>query len=390
VILTVLVGTLVGTIIGIISGLIPGLHINNIIYLISNIQFNLEIKAIIFILSSIIFSFLSFIPATLFSIPNTENFVGLMPAQRLVLKGKAYYAIYLYITGAINAIIFGLPLIIMFLFLLKYLTSAIQILTPIILIIGLIILFFNTKNYFGYFIIIFSGLIGYFSLQFANVENPLLVIISGLFGVSNIIFLLQNKLNIPRQTSHIENIDFATKLKVGIVAPCLSIFVTLFPGLGNGFATYFGTKLSQLKDEGYILLNGAINVLVMILSFFSVLIIGKSRTASAVFFEQYTQNTFVFSLPWIIFFCLIGVVLGYFLTLYSSKLFIAYIHKINYKYLNIFILIFLQIIVILFSNILGIIVFWLSALIGYLCLRTENPRILLMSCIIVPVLIYFL
>lgn len=388
--LIVLIGTLIALFIGILSGLIPGLHINNVIYLISNINISLEIKAIIFIISSIIFCFLSFIPSTLFSIPNTDNFVATMPSQKLVLKGRAYFAIKLYLNGAINGIIFGLPLIILFLFLLQYLTKTIEILTPIILILGLIILIFNTKNYFGYLIILFSGLIGYFSMSFAFVENPLLVIISGLFGISNILFAIQNKINIPKQTFETEDIHIKDKIKIGIIGPCLSIFVTLFPGLGNGFATYFGTKISNLKDNGYILLNGAINLIVMLLSFFTILFIGKARTASAVFFEQYTSNTFVFNFWWVLLFCLIGIAAGYLLTRIFAKLIIKNSAKFNYKKINILILLFLHTIVLLFSNFLGLIIFWICSLIGYLCLKTNNPRILMMACIILPILLYFI
>jgi len=146
VLLIVLLGTLIATIVGIISGLIPGLHINNIIYLISSANISLEIKAIVFILSSVVFCFISIIPATIFSIPNTDNFVSTMPAQKLFLRGKGFYAIYLYCTGAINAIIFGLPLIALFLVLLKYLPTAINLLTPFVLLIGLACLFFQTKT----------------------------------------------------------------------------------------------------------------------------------------------------------------------------------------------------------------------------------------------------
>lgn len=391
--LIIILGTFISILVGIISGLIPGLHINNLIYVFANISNNtisLEIKAIVFIISSIIFSFLSIIPATIFSIPNTENFVSVMPCQKLFSEGKGYYAIYLYVIGAINAIIFGLPLFILFTIFAKYLPTVIDFLTPIILIIGLIILMFNSKNYFGYFIILFSALIGYFALSYSSIENPLIVLISGLFGLSTIIFAMQNKLIIPKQQLTTKNIDLKTKIKVGIIAPTLSIFVSLFPGLGNGFATYLGNKVLQLKDEYYILLNGAINVSVMIFSFLMILYLEKARTASAVFLEQFAKDTFVFSLSWIIIFSLIGIILGYFSILLLAKIFIKNAHKINYKILHIIIIVFLHIIVLLFSNLLGLIVFWLSSLIGYLCIRSENPRILMLSCIIFPVLLYFI
>lgn len=384
------IGIVLSALIGIISGLIPGLHINNTIYLISNINVASEIKAIIFIISSIIFSFLSILPSTILSIPNSENYTAVLPSQKLTLNGKAYYAIHLYLTGVINAIIFGIPILIILFLLIDYINSTIQILTPIILIIGIIILLFNIKNNYGLIIILFSSAIGYFSLSFANITNPLLVIISGLFGMSNILYLLQNKIIIPKQNLIIDNINLKTKIKIGIISPLLSFLVSLFPGLGNGFASYFGSKVMQLKDEGYILLNGAINVSVMIISFFMILFLEKSRTASALFLKDFAQNTFVFSFHWIIVFSIIGITFGYFITIYLSKFFVLRIHKFNYKIINITIIIFLNIIVILFSNYLGFIVFWICSIIGYICIKTNNPRILMMSSIIVPVLFYFI
>lgn len=383
-------GVLLGIIFGIISGLIPGLHINSIIYLISQLPLNLEINSIILIVSSIIFSFLSILPSTILSLPNNDNFVAILPAQKMYLKGKGFEAIMLYLKGAKYSLIYGLPLLILFLFLLPYLPNALKFLTPIILILSLLFLIFNTKNFLGYLIIIFAGLIGYFSMNYFTLNNPLLPLISGLFGISSLIFILKENIISIKQKITFPNISKYTKIKIGIIAPSLSIIVSLFPGLGNGFATYFGSKISKLKDEEYILLNGGISTLVMILSFFVVYTLGKSRTASAVFFKDFAQNTIIYNYYLIVAIILLSIVLGYFITKFLAKNILLKTNKINNKKISYFLIVFLHILILIFSGFFGILVFWISGLIGYLCLISKNPRILLLSCIIIPVLIYFI
>lgn len=386
----ILFSTILGLVFAIFTGIIPGLHINSISYILTTLPFAKEIIAGALIISAIVSSFLSFIPSTIFGIPDTDNFVSTLPSQRLMLNGRGYYAIYLATIGAINGLIFGLPLFILFVIILPFLESTINILTPLILLIGLIILLSTVKNKYGFFIILFAGSVGFFATSFVFVKEPLLVVVSGLFGLSNIFVALQSTAKIPKQYFTIDKIDLFDKIKIGVISPCLAIFVSIFPGIGNGFASYVGTKLSNLKEEGYILMNGAINVLVILLSFFVVFYLGKGRTASAVFFGEFAKSTSLFSLTNIILFSAIGIVIGYFLTLWLAKKVLIFAEKLNAKIINYCLILFLHLLVLVFSNFLGLIVFWVSGLIGYVCIKTNNPRILMIACIIVPVLIYFI
>ncbi len=386
----IFLGTILGILFAIFIGIIPGLHINSVSYILTTLPISKEIIAGALIISAIVSSFLSFIPSTIFGVPDTDNFVATLPAQRLMLNGRGYYAIYLATIGAINGLIFGLPLFILFVILLPFLESTINILTPIILTTGLIILFFTAKNKFGFFVILFAGSVGFFATNFAFVKEPLLVIVSGLFGLSNIFVALQNENKIPKQYFAIDKINLFDKIKIGVVAPCLAIFVSIFPGIGNGFASYIGTKFSQLKEEGYILMNGAINVLVILLSFFVIFYLGRGRTASSIFFEEFAKNTSLFSLTNIILLSAIGIVVGYFLTLWLAKKILTIAERLNIKVMNYFLILFLHFLVLIFSNFLGLIVFWVSGLTGYICIKTNNPRMLMIACIIIPVLIYFI
>lgn len=386
----IIIGSILGIFFGIISGLIPGLHINSTIYVITHLPISAEINSIIIIISSIIFCFLSILPSTILSLPNSDNFVSILPTQRMYLKGKGFEAILLYLKGAKYSLLYGLPLLILFLILLPYLSKVLKIITPIILILGLIFLVFSKNNYWGFLIIILSGFIGYLAMNYFPIQNPLLPLISGLFGVSSLIFILKEKIITTKQKITFPNISKSSKLKVGILASSLSVIVSLFPGLGNGFATYFGAKISKLKEEEYILLNGGISTLVMILSFFVVYSLGKSRTASAVFFKDLAKNSFVYNYFIIFAIIILSIFLGYYLTIFLSKKILLQSKKIDNRKASYILIVFLHILVLIFSGYLGLIVFWISGLIGYLCILSKNPRILMLACIILPVLIYFI
>ena len=128
--LIIIIGSILGILFGIISGLIPGLHINSIIYLISQIPFSNEINSLIIIISSIIFCFLSILPSIILSLPNTDNFVSILPAQKMYLNGKGFEAVLLYLQGAKYSLLYGLPILILFLILLPYLTIILKLITP--------------------------------------------------------------------------------------------------------------------------------------------------------------------------------------------------------------------------------------------------------------------
>lgn len=384
-----LIGIIIGIVLGIISGLIPGLHINNFLYLLTSFNFDSNFNAILIILMSIIFSFLSIIPTTIFFVPNNENFVSSMATQKLYFKGKGYYAIILYLNGAIYSIFFGLPLFLLFIFILNYIPKLITYITPIILILTLFFLILSKKNYFGYFIIIFSAIIGYIAFN-KSINNSIFPLITGLFGMSNILYYFNEKYEKINQKIITYKINLKTKFRIGILASILSIIASLFPGIGNGLATYFGAKTLKLDDEEYIMLNGGITTLVMILSFIVVYYTNKSRTASAVFFKNYLSYSTNYNLFFIIFFIILGIILSYFITKTFAKLSIKYLTNLNLKYVYSFLIILFHVLIFIFSGFLGLIIFWVSAIIGFLCINTNNPRILMLSSIIFPVLIYFI
>lgn len=207
------ISIIIGIILGTITGLIPGIHINLISTLIvSNIAilnniFEIKYLIIIIVSMGITHSFLDFIPSVLFGIPSNDNFLSVLPAHKMVLEGNAYEAIKLSSIGSLGGLIFSIILIpILYLFL-ESIYSKIKDLIPIILLIvsfALLLLDKGTYNKIkSLIVIIFSGSLGMLILNSQITDNPLLILFSGLFGISSILISLNSKHgSFPNQNSN--------------------------------------------------------------------------------------------------------------------------------------------------------------------------------------------
>jgi len=388
--LWLLIGFILAFAVGLL-GIFPSVHINNLLPLLLIFVKDPLISSVAIVSGSIIFCFTSYIANALFFVPSDSNFVSLMPMQRLYNEGKAYYAIYLSAIGSLYGFILGLPLILLFIFCLPFLKPIITFLTPIVLIATLLLLALSVKNVFGYLTIIFSSLLGLVVMFFPiNIKNPLFVLIIGLFGISSIYIAIITKTQSIKQHLDLFPISTLKKIHIAIISSVLSIFVTLFPGLGSGVATYFGVKTNQLDDDGYIMLNGAINTLVIALSFFAAIYLEKTRTGSSFYFLNAAEYTALFDPVFLFAIILISISVGFFLTMFFAKHLIDLTNKINQKTICLFALVLVIVCIILFSNLFGLIVAIIGTAIGIFTILSNNPRILMLSCIIFPVLLWFL
>ncbi|RLJ02095.1 MAG: hypothetical protein DRP10_02380, partial [Candidatus Aenigmatarchaeota archaeon] len=84
---------LLGILLGVIAGLIPGLHPNTIAFLLISLSPFLGIETIyliaILVGSEITNSFVDFIPSILFSAPEEDTALSILPGQRFLLAGRA-------------------------------------------------------------------------------------------------------------------------------------------------------------------------------------------------------------------------------------------------------------------------------------------------------------
>ncbi|MDO8517541.1 MAG: tripartite tricarboxylate transporter permease [Nanoarchaeota archaeon] len=393
IILALFLGILAGT----FTGLMPGIHINLVgVLLISSISFFLSFASpfilVIFIVSmSITHTFIDFIPSIFLGAPNEDTVLSIMPGQEMLLQGKGHEAVFLTLIGCLIGLFLLIFLVPLFIYTLPNIYPFFQKMMFWILIWACIFLILkeNTNKVLALIIFILAGFLGLSTLNLP-IKQPLLPLLTGLFGSSSLIYSLSQKTKLPEQKIEKIIINKKELIKPALASLFSSPLCSFLPGLGSSQAAIIGSGIiGKLSRKQFLMLLGSVNILVMSLSFVVLYLIQKSRTGSAYAINEIMllslENIF-----YILLIILITSVIVFFLGLKISKIFIKNINKINYSKISLAVLFLLSIIVLIFSGLLGFLVFLVSTCLGLTCNYLNIRKGLLMGCLLVPTMIFYL
>jgi len=197
---------LLGVFVGVFTGLAPGIHINLVgaILVSASLSFFIEINSIylvVFIVAmAITHSFVDFVPSIFLGCPDVETSLSVLPGHELLREGKGYEAIMLTNYGAILAVIILIILFFPLIFIIPKIYNLIENIIPYLLIFILIFMIFSEKNKISAFIVLLtSGILGLIVLNMNELNEPLLPLLTGLFGASTLLISLKMKTKIPKQ-----------------------------------------------------------------------------------------------------------------------------------------------------------------------------------------------
>lgn len=389
ILLAIIIGLLAGT----FTGLIPGIHINLIgIFLVTiSTSYFTSINVIylvVFIVSmSTSHTFLDFIPSILLGCPDTDTELSILPGHELLKKGQGYQAIILTTYGSLAAIfiliLISYPSIKIF----PKIYEIIKDFIPwILIVVSLLLILLGNKKIKATWIFLLTGILGYLVLNLKGIEQPLLPLLTGLFGSSMLIMSIKNKTQIPEQNLKKPKTKIFKPLIGSIIASPLCSFL---PGLGSGQAAIIGNTISKTNKKGFLILLGATNTLVMGFSFITLYLLSKTRTGAA-----YSINKLIGNFSPEILILILGVfvlagIFSFFLADFLAKTFSKKINKINYILISIITLIILIIIIFLVSNFQGLLVFFISTLTGIYSISTGVKRTNMMGCLLIPTILFY-
>lgn len=380
-----------GILLGILTGLTPGIHINLIsIFLISTYSIiNLDTIYFITLITSmsITHTFTDFIPSIFLGCPDTDTELGILPGHKLLKKGHGHQAVLLTNYGSLCAIFLLILILIPSIILIPKIQNQIQNIIPYILIItSTILILTERKKISALLIFILTGLLGLCVLNL-ELNEPLLPLLTGLFGSSNLILSIKNKTKIPEQkiTKY-----YNKKIKPIFGALIASPLCSFLPGLGSGQAAIIGNIITKNNQKDFLILLGATNTLVMGFSFLTLYTISKTRTGSSFAISQITNNLSPQILTLIIITIIISGTISFLTTKQLSKIISKKIHKINYTKISIITLTTLFLIVLSISKILGILVLIISTATGIYCINSKVRRTNMMGCLIIPTIVLYL
>ncbi|GBE20283.1 tripartite tricarboxylate transporter TctA family protein [archaeon BMS3Abin17] len=385
---------LTGILAGTITGLIPGIHINLVGIIIVSLSVSYlspisPIYLIVFIVSmAITHTFIDFIPSILLGCPDTDTELSVLPGHKLLKKGLGYEAIILTCYGSLAAIFILILISFPSVLIVSKTYDSIRNLIPYFLIlVSLTLILMEKKRLSALFVFLLTGFLGWSVLNLHSINQPLLPLLTGLFGGSMLILSIKNKIKIPKQK--------ITKPKAKLKIPLLGAIIaapicSFLPGLGSGQAAVIGNTIARTDKKGFLVLLGATNTLVMGFSFISLYTISKTRTGAAVAIHQIIGNLEVNILILILFVTLISGIISFFLTIQLAKFFSQKIDRINYTKLSIITLIILGLIVYLVSDFIGLAILTASTFTGIYSIGLGVRRISMMGCLLIPTILLYL
>ena len=410
--LQIIIAVLIGILAGTLTGLIPGIHINLIAIILLGFSASLlnitsPLTLILFITAmAITHTFVDYIPSIFLGAPDEDSILSVLPGHELLLKGQGYFALIFTLYGSLTALLIILLFTPIFIYLLPIIYPYVTRIMWIILLLASIYLVLSeggfkkqdfAKNYqkkiWALIIFILAGFLGIASLNL-NIKEPLLPLLTGLFGASNLIISIKQKTKIPKQrTAPIKKIRLNKKslAKASFASIIASPFTAFLPGLGASQAALIGREVSDIKDKReFLFLLGAINTIVMGLSFIALYSIQKTRTGAAVAISKLVPELTLNQLFYILGTIIISGAIAFFITIFISKLTAKNIHKIPYSKLSLIILTILIIITIYFTGFLGLLLFAISASLGITTMFLGIKRMHLMGALLVPTILFYL
>lgn len=399
-IILIFLALLAGIIAGTITGLSPGIHINLIAaILIASLGFftSLSIPLIalaVFIASmSITHTFLDFIPSIFLGAPEEDSFLSVLPGHQMLKEGRGQEAFVLTIYGSLTALVIILIFTPIFIIFLPKFYDIVKTAIPFILIFISLYIIFREENFIlSIVIFILAGFLGYLAFNLP-VKEPLMPLLSGLFGFSGLIISLKQKTQLPKQEIltlkeiRLTKKEFLKSLAAIFIS---SPFCSFLPGIGSGHAATIGSEIIPQNTRGFLFLVGATNTIIMGLSFITIYSIGKARSGSAAAIQDILGEISRQNLAILLVSMIIAGTLAAILGINLSKIAANYVSKLNYQAITLFTLSIMLIFNILFTNWLGLLVLLTATALGIFTILSESRRINLMACLIIPAIIYYL
>ena len=407
-ILACIIGVLCGT----VTGLIPGIHVNTVgAFIFASSSFLLavyspEILCVFLISMAISHALLEFIPSMFLGVPEEGTVLSVLPGHQLLIEGRGKEAVRLAAVGGFGAVLVTSLLLPIFIMVLPAVYGSIRPYIWILLVIIVIFMFIRLNDNLRSFLwsvvlFLFSGIMGYILLNSPLSSNvSLLCVFTGLFGVSTLVYSLQQRSFIPTQNKfhHFKiNKDILRGIFAGGIAGSVLGFL---PGFGPAQGSLIAQELigggTESNNESFITAVSGVNTADTLFSLVMIFLIGNPRSGIAVYVKNILENFDFNHLIFFVFTALTAVSISLFLCLKLGDVVSESIEKINYRKLSWIVITFMSLLVIGFSlwyhaNLLFMLLVYITAIaLGllphYLGVNKSN----LMGVLIVPaVVVYF-
>jgi len=399
--LEILLFTFVGILGGIIAGLTPGIHTNTLILIVFGllpILAGFPIQAVVALIVSmtITSTLVDFIPSIFLNAPSEDTALSILPGHRLLLEGKGLEAIFLSVIG-------GIGVIVLFIFFSPLLLKALPVIYSfakprmallLLLVVGVMIFTEKgKKKLWALFVFLLAGFLGLIILNSTLIQPDFVFfpLFTGMFGISTLLLSLKDRTNLPKQIREFGIVKKSLAVLGSIKGFFAGLLVGILPGLGSAQAGTLVQTITRKEDNKEFLVSlGGINTANALFAITALYTISRPRSGAAVAIEKILENFGFNDFLMVIAVSLVTIGIGAIVTLFLSKKFLRLVEKVPYNKISLSVLGVLFILTIVFTGPIGLLVLFVSTVIGLIPPLIGVKRSLGMAVIILPVILFYL
>ncbi|MBI2137754.1 tripartite tricarboxylate transporter permease [Candidatus Woesearchaeota archaeon] len=396
----VIIAVFAGIALGTFTGLMPGIHINLLAAIILSASstllqhFSPEALAAAIMAMAITHSFLDFIPSIFIGAPSEATALAVLPGHKMLLQGKGCEAATLTAIGGaigLSAVILTSPLLIT---LVKIIFEFIKPYTGILLTAIAAYSIVRERGakakLWACTLFTLSGILGSLTLGIPNFKEPMLPLLSGLFGISTMLASATTKTQIPKQELSMTRLKWRKILKPATAGAAAGGIMGIFPALGPAQASMLARQLlGKTGTMKYLIMLGAVSTSSMLFGLITLLAIGKARNGSiAIISEIIKVDASGFALL-----CAAALTAGgmaAIITVQTAKVFARRISGINYRKTSIIAISAITLLTFWLTGAIGIIILATGTAIGIISVTKGIPKHYMMGCLMLPVIIQYL
>ncbi|MFC6904289.1 tripartite tricarboxylate transporter permease [Halalkalicoccus tibetensis] len=388
-----------GALLGTLSGLTPGLHANNFALILAGMAPLVPGPPLLvgaaMLSAGVVHTFLDVVPALALGVPDADMAVMALPGHRLVLEGRGYEALRLSAMGSALAVVFAVPLAIpITLVMVEAWPTLVE---HMALVLGTVVaIMLLTENSLsglvgGLLAFSISGLLGVAALDLdpaAPLHGDILApLFAGLFGAPILVDAMGGD-GIPEQTDDTITIPRRAVLLPAAAGAVAGAVVGYLPGVSSAIAAVIALLAlpGSSGDRGFVIATSGVNTANTIFALFALVALGAPRTGVLVAVERAEVPL---NLPVLLSAVAIAAAIGFVLVLVVGDWYLRAIGTVDYAKLCVVILCLLVGLSYLFAGAVGVVVFLVSALIGFVPTRFGANRVHLMGVLIVPIGLWY-
>lgn len=406
-----IIACLMGVLCGVITGLVPGIHVNTagaIIFATSTFLLEIttvEVLCTFLAAMGIAHAIIEFVPSIFLGIPDENTALSILPGHRMVIDGRGKEAIRIVALGSFGAILITILLLPLFIMILPVIYGTIQPYIWIILVIGSIYMIFrlgyDIKTWiYSTIIFLASGLMGWTMLQTPISSNlTLMCLFTGLFGISTMLFSLNESSIIPIQNPEL-NFNLSMPILKGMLAGGLTgVILGFLPGFGPAQGSIIAQELTgsghEEATESFLTAMSGVNSSDTLFSLVAFYLIGNARSGIAVYITHFIQEFNLYHLLFFVCVSLTAVSISMILCIKLGDMFSNFIQMVNYEKLTKIIILFMIILLLIFTIIENAPIYYIiislitSIALGLIPHYTKVSKSHLMGVLIVPAIVIY-